>query len=48
MDETAIFKNGSYRYIRGPFQYSGGVAAEPGFIIERAHFFASSFDKAWF
>jgi len=38
MDETAVFKNGSYRYIRGPFQYSGGVAAEPGFIIERARF----------
>ena len=38
MDETAILKNGSYRYIRGPFQYSGGVAAEPGFIIKRARF----------
>ena len=38
MDETTIFKNGSYRYIRGPFQYSGGVAAEPGFIIKRARF----------
>ncbi len=36
--ETAIFEPGGYRYIRGPFQYSGGVAAEPGFSIERARF----------
>jgi len=36
--ETAIFEPGGYRYIRGPFQYSGGVAAEPGFAIERARF----------
>ncbi|NKB19630.1 MAG: hypothetical protein GKS01_03700 [Alphaproteobacteria bacterium] len=38
MMETAIFKPGGYRYVRGPFQYSGGVAAEPGFAIERARF----------
>ncbi|MBO37810.1 MAG: hypothetical protein CMM75_01360 [Rhodospirillaceae bacterium] len=36
--ETAIFEPGGYRYIRGPFQYSGGVAAEPGFSIERVRF----------
>ncbi len=29
---------GGYRFIPGPFQYSGGVAAEPGFRIERARF----------
>ena len=38
MVETAVFAAGSYRYIRGPFQYSGGVAAEPGFSIERVRF----------
>jgi len=29
---------GGYRYIKGVFQYSAGVAAEPGFEIERARF----------
>jgi hypothetical protein len=38
MAETAVFEAGGYRYVRGPFQYSGGVAAEPGFRIERARF----------
>lgn len=38
MTETAIFEAGGYRYMRGVFQYSGGVAAEPGFAIERARF----------
>ena len=38
MTETAIFEPGGYRYMRGVFQYSGGVAAEPGFAIERARF----------
>jgi hypothetical protein len=38
MTDTAIFEPGGYRYIRGPFQYSGGVAAEPGFSIERVRF----------
>ena len=38
MAETAIFEPGGYRYIRGPFQYSGGVAAEKGFTIERVRF----------
>ena len=36
--ETKTFKPGGYRYVRGPFQYSGGVAAEPGFAIERTRF----------
>lgn len=38
MVETAVFAAGSYRYIPGPFQYSGGVAAESGFAIERVRF----------
>jgi hypothetical protein len=36
--QSALFEAGGYRYVRGPFQYSGGVAAEPGFAIERARF----------
>ena len=39
MVETATFEKGGYRYIRGPFQYSGGVAAEDGCTIERVRFF---------
>ena len=38
MAQTAIFEPGGYRYVRGRFQYSGGVAAEPGFAIERTRF----------
>ena len=38
MTETAIFEPGGYRYVRGPFQYSGGVAAEEGYSIERVRF----------
>jgi hypothetical protein len=38
MAETAVFGAGGYRYVRGPFQYSGGAAAEPGFAIERVRF----------
>lgn len=38
MAETALFEPGGYRYVRGPFQYSGGVAAESGFAIERVRF----------
>ena len=38
MAETAIFEPGGYRYVRGPFQYSGGAAAQPGFAVERARF----------
>jgi len=32
------FTAGGYRFIPYQFQYSGGVAAEPGFRIERARF----------
>ena len=38
MAEVATFAAGGYRYIRGRFQYSGGVAAEPGYRIERVRF----------
>ena len=38
MAETANFAPGGYRYVRGPFQYSGGVLAEPGYVIERVRF----------
>jgi hypothetical protein len=32
------FEPGGYRFLTHQFQYSGGVAAEPGFRIERARF----------
>ncbi len=35
---TNTFAPGGYRFIPGMFQYSGGVAAEPGFRIERVRF----------
>jgi len=35
---TAAFTAGGYRYIPAVFQYSGGVAAEPGFEIVRVRF----------
>jgi len=35
---TSSFVPGGYRFIPGPFQYSAGVAAEPGFAIVRARF----------
>lgn len=38
MAEVPVFAAGGYRYIKAVFQYSGGVAAEPGFEIERARF----------
>ena len=38
MAEVATFAPGGYRYIRGRFQYSGGVAAEPSHRIERVRF----------
>jgi len=38
MPEVIAFPEGGFRYIPGVFQYSGGVAAEPGFEIERARF----------
>ncbi len=38
MSQAKHFAPGGYRYVPGPFQYSGGVAAEPGFAIERLRF----------
>ena len=35
---TTVFAAGGYRYIPAVFQYSGGVAAEPGFAIVRMRF----------
>jgi hypothetical protein len=35
---TTVFSAGGYRYIPAVFQYSGGVAAEPGFAIVRVRF----------
>jgi hypothetical protein len=33
--DVRVFADGGYRFIKGAFQYSGGVAAEPGYRIER-------------
>ena len=38
MTNATVFPDGGYRYVPGVFQYSAGVAAEPGFAIERARF----------
>jgi hypothetical protein len=38
MAEVPVFAAGGYRYIKSVFQYSGGIAAEHGFEIERARF----------
>jgi hypothetical protein len=38
MAEIRTFEAGGYRYIKAVFQYSGGVAAETGYEIERARF----------
>lgn len=38
MAQAVVFAPGAYRYIPAVFQYSGGVAAEPGFAIERVRF----------
>ena len=35
---TEVFAPGGYRFIPAVFQYSAGVAAEPGFRIERVSF----------
>jgi hypothetical protein len=35
---TATIDRQGYRYIPGPFQYSAGVAALPGYAIERVRF----------
>lgn len=38
MSEVIFHKSVGYKYIKGVFQYSGGVAALPGFEIERVRF----------
>ena len=38
MSEVLTFAAGGYRYLKGVFQYSAAIAAEPGFEIERARF----------
>jgi hypothetical protein len=36
--QIPVFQPGNYRYIKAVFQYSSGVAAQPGFEVERARF----------
>ena len=36
MPDVLTFPDGGYRFIKGVFQYSAGVAAEPGWEIVRA------------
>lgn len=36
MSDVVVFREGGYRCNKAVFQYSSGVAAEPGFAIERA------------
>lgn len=38
MGEVIDFQSGGYRFIKGVTQYSGGVAALPGFRLERVRF----------
>lgn len=38
MADSTVFTAGGYRYLPAVFQYSGGIAAEPGFEIERVRF----------
>ncbi|MBK7472264.1 MAG: hypothetical protein IPI73_18295 [Betaproteobacteria bacterium] len=38
MSDIPVFQPGGYRYIKAVFQYSGGVAALPGYEVERARF----------
>ena len=38
MAEVLKFAEGGFRFVKGVFQYSGGVAAEPGFEIHHARF----------
>lgn len=38
MGDGTKLPGAGYRYLRGVFQYSAGVAAEPGFQIERVRF----------
>ena len=36
--QASLFSPGAFRFIPGPFQYSAGVAAEPGHAIVRVQF----------
>lgn len=38
MADIRVFTPGGYRFIKGPFMYSAGIAAEPGFRVERVRF----------
>jgi hypothetical protein len=38
MTGSIAFKAGGYRYLPAVFQYSAGVAAEPGYLLEQARF----------
>ena len=38
MSKVISQKSGGFKYIKGVFQYSGGVAALPGSEIERVRF----------
>ena len=38
MSNSPVFAPGNYRFVPGVFQYSAGVAAEPGYRIERVRF----------
>lgn len=38
MSQVITCASGGYRYVEGVFQYSAGVAAEPGFEIQRVRF----------
>ena len=38
MDKVIPFPDGGFRFIQGVFPYSAGVAAQPGFVIERVRF----------
>ena len=38
MSKVAPAPSGGYRFIEGVFQYSAGVASQPGFRLERARF----------
>lgn len=38
MTEPIVLKAGGYRYLPAVFQYSAGVASEPGFVLEQARF----------
>ena len=38
MSDAKTFAPGNYRFVPGPFQYSGGAAAEPGYRVVRVRF----------